>query len=150
LATVFTITKDYTGQVLYGRKNDLEMIPARLQGTRDEAMIPAAEAGMRAIKSKGIELRPPTRAQVRKITERVAALYAGAYHWTAPVMGEVREYAASTGMRQYVRAWINAWDLRRLYDAQAEMVVETVTQSYDEDVDLQSDAPDANEPQIIL
>lgn len=150
LATVFTITKDYTGQVLYGRKNDLETIPARLQGTRDEAMIPAAEAGMRAIKSKCIELRPPTRAQVREIAQRVAALYADAYGWTVPMMDDVREYAASTGMRQYVRTWINAWDLRRLYDVQVDTVVEAVTQSYDEDTDLQSDAPDADEPQIIL
>ncbi|MHB9025112.1 MAG: BREX system ATP-binding domain-containing protein [Armatimonadota bacterium] len=149
LATVFTITKDYTGQVLYGRKNDLEAIPARLPGTRDEGLIAAAEIGMRAIKSKGVELRPPTRAQVQSIHRKVADLYAGAYAWETPDVADVREYAASTGMRQYVRSWINAWDLRRLYDVQAETVVETVTTSYEEDADLQRDAGD-DEPQITL
>ena len=57
LASVFTITHDYTGQVLYGRKNDLEMVPARLKGTRDEDLTGAAEIGMKTIKSKGAELR---------------------------------------------------------------------------------------------
>ncbi|MHB9130079.1 MAG: BREX system ATP-binding domain-containing protein [Armatimonadota bacterium] len=150
MATVFTITKDYTGQVLYGRKNDLEMIPARLQGTRDEELTAAAEIGMRTIKSKGVELRPPTRAQVQEIYRRVAALYTGAYDWQAPDIADVREYAASTGMRQYVRSWINAWDLCRLYQVKAEMVVETVATSYEEDTDLQTEAHDDDEPQIVL
>lgn len=149
LATVFTITRDYTGQVLYGRKNDLEMIPAKLQGTKDEEHAAAAEIGMMAIKSRGLALRPPTQKQVDDIYQRVCRLYADAYGWTPPDMAAVREYAASTGMRQYVRSWINAWDLRRLYDVQAELVVETVAQSYEEDADLQAgEADDA--PQIVL
>ena len=150
LATVFTITKDYTGQVLYGRKNDLEMIPARLQGTRDADLIAAAETGMKAIKSKGAELRPPTRAQIDAISRNVAALYGSAYDWPVPEIGPVREYAASTGIRQYVRSWINAWDLCRLYQVQADTVLETVESSYEEDTDLQHEEPEADEGQITL
>ncbi|MHB0936894.1 MAG: BREX system ATP-binding domain-containing protein [Armatimonadota bacterium] len=149
LATVFTITKDYTGQVLYGRKNDLETIPARLQATRDAEMAAPAEIGMKAIKSRGVELRPPTRAQVEGIYRRVAELYAGAYAWETPDIADVREYTASTGMRQYVRSWINVWDLRRLFQARADLVVETVAPSYEEDADMQT-VVDDEEPSITL
>ncbi|HEY3377945.1 MAG TPA: BREX system ATP-binding domain-containing protein [Armatimonadota bacterium] len=150
LATVFTITRDYTGQVLYGRKNDLEMVPAKLQGTKDEEHAEAAGIGMAAIKNRGLSLRPPTQKQVDEIYQRVRSLYAEAYQWTPPDMASVREYAASTGMRQYVRSWINAWDLRRLYDVNAELVVETVASSYEEDADLQVSEADPDAPQIVL
>ncbi len=137
LAAVFTITKDYTGQVLLGRKNDQANIPARLVGTGDEAIIALAEAGMKAIRGKGINLRSPSRAQVEAVYEQVRALYSQAYDWRAPEISR-REYAASTGMRQYVRSWINAWDLRRLYDHEADVVAEPVAMSYEEDTDMQT------------
>ena len=151
LVSVFTITNDYTGQVLYGRKNDLEMVPARMAGTRDEELLAAADTGMKVIKSKGSELRPPTRAQVDAIQQQVRALYAAAYDWQPPAeIGEAREYAASTGMRQYVRSWINAWDLRRLYRVNADLIVETVVPSYEEDTDLQRETGDGEEGEITL
>lgn len=150
LASVCTITRDYTGQVLYGRKNDLEMVPAKLQGTKDEEHAEAAIVGMNAIKSRGVSLRPPTQQQVEAIYQRVRSLYAEAYQWDTPEMDTVREYATSTGMRQYVRSWINAWDLRRLYDVGAELVVETVAPSYDEDADVQVSEADTDEPRIVL
>lgn len=149
LAAVATITKDYAGQVLYGRKNDIENIPARLEGTRDAGYAPAAEIGMRAIKSKAQELRPPTRDQVHETYQKVRALYAGAYDWNAPEIADAREYSSSTGMRQYVRSWINIWDLRRLYDYQADVVAERATISYEEDRDLQIEAHEDDEEPII-
>ena len=150
LATVFTITRDYTGQVLYGRKNDLELVPVRLRGTKDGEHADAAEIGMMAIKSRGLALRPPTQQQVDDIYQRVRSLYAEAYNWNPPDIASVREYAASTGMRQYVRSWINAWDLRRLYDIAAELVVETVAQSYEEDADLLVSEAEDDTPRIVL
>ena len=53
-------------------------------------------------------------------------------------------------MRQYVRSWINAWDLRRLYDVQAELVHETFVPSYEEDADLQTTELEEDAPQIVL
>jgi hypothetical protein len=79
----------------------------------------------------------------------VADLYAGAYTWETPDIANVREYTASTGMRQYVRSWINVWDLRRLFQEQADLVVETVAPSYEEDADMQSTVDD-EEPSITL
>ena len=154
LATVATITKDYAGQVLYGRKNDIVNIPARMEGTRDAEFIVPAEIGMRAIKSKGIELRSPSRDQVHETYRKVSALYSSAYGWDqggSPTGGEVegmREYSSSTGMRQYVRSWITIWDLRRLYNYQAQMVAEDVAISYGEDPDFQVEKPDEEEPVI--
>jgi hypothetical protein len=148
LASVFTITKDYAGQVLYGRKNDVVNIPARMEGTRDEALAAPAEVGMRAIRNKGIELRPPTRDQLHDTYERVRALYSDAYGWSAGDIEETREYAASTGMRQYVRSWINVWDLRRLYDYDAHVVAERPEISYEEDADMQTETRDEEEPVI--
>lgn len=148
LASVFTITRDYTGQVLYGRKNDLEMIPAKLPGTKDEEHAEAASIGMMAIKSRGVSLRPPSQKQVDDVYQRVRCLYAEAYQWNPPDTTSVREYASSTGMRQYVRSWINAWDLRRLYAVNAELVMETIAPSYDEDPDMQRDDDDT--PRIVL
>jgi len=149
LACVATITKDYAGQVLYGRKNDIENIPARLQGTKDAEFIAAAEVGMRAIKSKAVELRPPTRAHLQEVYRSVRDLYAGAYGWDAPEISGAREYSSSTGMRQYVRSWINIWDLRRLYDYQADVIVEEERISYEEDADFQTAPPEEAEEPII-
>lgn len=149
LAAVATITKDYAGEVLYGRKNDIVNIPARLVGTRDADHIPAAEAGMRTIKSRTIELRPPTRAQVAETHERVRALYRDAYDWEPPGDTDPREYSSSTGMRQYVRSWINVWDLRRLYDYEADVVAERPVLSYNEDSDFQSERPEEADEPII-
>jgi hypothetical protein len=149
LACVATITKDYAGEVLYGRKNDIVNIPARLQGTKDAEQIAAAEAGMRAIKSKTIELRSPTRAQVAETHERVRALYRDAYGWEPPESGAAREYSSSTGMRQYVRSWINVWDLRRLYNYEADLVAEKPALSYNEDADFQIERIEAADEPII-
>jgi hypothetical protein len=149
LATVATITKDYAGQVLYGRKNDIVNIPARMDGTRDAEFIAPAEIGMRAIKSKGIELRSPTRDQVHEIYRKVSALYSEAYGWNASEIAGAREYSSSTGMRQYVRSWITIWDLRRLYNYQAEMIAEELPISYGEDPDFQVEKRDDEEEPVI-
>ena len=52
-------------------------------------------------------------------------------------------------MRQYVRSWINIWDLRRLYNYEAEVIVREERFSYDEDPDLQAETSRADEEPII-
>lgn len=138
LATVFTITKDYSGQVLNGRKNDIVNVPAKMEGTREDAYVVPAQLGMNAIQRQGIDLRPPNKEDVEAIYEKVRLLYSQVYDWPAPDLENRREYSLSTGLRQYLRLWINTWDLRRLYDYEADTVIETMELSYDEDIDLQS------------
>lgn len=87
LATVFTITRDFTGLVLHGKKDDLNSIPNRLVGTRDEPYIAAARIGMNALLKRGIDMRAPTREQVREIYRKVREMYSSAYDWPAPEQG---------------------------------------------------------------
>lgn len=152
LATAFTITKDYSGQVLRGRKNDLVNVPAKMQGGKEDAYVTPAQLGMKAIQRQGIDLRPPTREQVQEIYEKTRKLYSEAYDWPAPDLENRGEYSLSTGLRQYLRLWINTWDLRRLYDYEADTITETMQVSYDEDTDLQSEQEAANgdEPFVTL
>src|SRR5207247_502173 len=103
----------------------------------------------RTITTKAVELRPPTRDQVHGTYSRVRALYSDAYGWSAPEIQDAREYSSSTGMRQYVRSWINTWDLRRLYDYEAEVIVEKESISYEEDVDLQVENHEEEEAPVI-
>ncbi len=144
-----TITKDYAGQVLYGRKNDMTTIPVKMENTRDEGLAGAAVAGMRLIERGGTDLRPLGKEAIERLFEQARELYSQVYDWAAPPLPNRREYSSSTSMRQHLRWWINAWDLMRLYGHEGETIVETVSVSYDEDSDLQMESPDG-EPRIVL
>ena len=52
-------------------------------------------------------------------------------------------------MRQYVRSWITVWDLRRLYNYEADLVAENVAISYGEDPDFQIEKRDEDEEPVI-
>lgn len=84
VACAATITKDYAGQVLYGRKNDMVNVPAKMEHTRDEALAAPAVAGMRFIERGGTDLRPPGKDAVDQLFERARELYSEAYEWAAP------------------------------------------------------------------
>ncbi len=153
LATVFTLTKDYTGQVLRGRKNDIVNVSARMDGTRDEAYVLPAEVGMRTIEGRGykpLDLRPLTPEQVMDTYATVRGLHSLAYNWQAPEIDDHREYSMSTSMRQYIRSWITVWDLRRLYGYDANVIADTITPTYDEDVDLQQETPEEDDEPVIM
>lgn len=145
IAGVFAITDDYAGQVLRSGKNDICTIPSKVRGTIDEDLGSDALAGMDAIENRSLQLGKPTAGQVLETYEKVRSAYSEAYTWAAPTIENKREHLESNSMRQYVRSWINTWDLRRLYDYQAQTTLENVTMSYEEDTDLQEDAPDIEE-----
>jgi hypothetical protein len=149
LACAATITKDYAGQVLYGRKNDMATVPAKMESSKDEALAAAAVAGMRFIERGGTDLRPLAKETVDQLFEQARELYSAAYEWPAPPLPNRREYSASTSMRQHLRWWINAWDLLRLYGHHGEPIVESVAVSYEEDTDLQTESTEP-EPRIVL
>jgi hypothetical protein len=49
-------------------------------------------------------------------------------------------------MREYVRGWITEWDLRRLYpEAQLDIEILDVRQTYEEDQELESPVTDEAE-----
>ena len=145
LAAVFAITDDYAGQVLRAGKNDVCNVPEKIRGMKDDSISGDAVIGMDAIENKSLQLKKPTAGQVLETYAKVRQAYSQAYAWDAPSIDNKREHLESNSMRQYVRSWINTWDLRRLYDYQAQTTLENVTMSYEEDADLQEDAPDMEE-----
>lgn len=150
LVSIFTITGLIEAAVLSSTiRNDLANIPARLQGTKEEPLVAAAEKGMEVIERKGVDLRPPTREQVDEMYQKVRLLYSNAYDWTAPEIENRREWLGSDSIRRHIRIWINTWDFLRLYDEEPDLVTEEVSMSYEEDEDMQKEAPD-DEPTVTL
>jgi len=154
IATVATITKDFAATVLRGsRKNDLQNIPSKLRGSRDEPYLLDAESGMRRIDSGRIELLAAPKERVALVYNKVRDLYRGAYgEADLPDVFGTREYASSRRMREYVRSWINAWDLHRLYGYEsnpADTIFEEVKQNLDEDEDMQNE-PDDDGPMTVF
>ena len=142
LGAVLATVEDFEAQVLVG-KNDIELIPSRLRakGTVDaEILAGAAEAGMRVIERQQIPVQPPDRDALDRTYTALKALHAAAHNWAPPDV-EGLERLPSNRMRQYVRAWINEWDLRRLDpEYQPQTTVAEVRVDYREDVELEGNA----------
>jgi hypothetical protein len=59
-------------------------------------------------------LKGPDRTRLEGVHQDVRVLYGQVYGWDPPQV-EVGERLSTTRIRQYVRRWINEWDLLRLY-----------------------------------
>ena len=115
LITVAAITDDFETAVLSG-KNDRESLPRRLRDKQTEEyaeMAALAEVGMRHIERDLLPLVPPDQAELERAYRTLRQLHGGAYGWEPPDVPGLEQLGA-TRMRQYVRAWINEWDLVRL------------------------------------
>lgn len=146
LAAVLAMTDDYEAAVISGRR-DGEVVPARLQakGTPEaERLAAAATLGMRVIDREMQLLTPPDAEELRTAYERLKALHGEVFGWNPPdVVG--LERLGATRMRQYVRAWINEWDLRRL-DQQYRPVIEVADVAADYREDPHLERADASAP----
>lgn len=115
VCAVLATVDDFEAQVLVG-KNDSELLPKRLRakGTdEDELLAGQAEAGMRIIERDQLALQPPGREELDRTYAQLKRIHSEAYGWDPPDVPGI-ERLPSNRMRQYVRAWINEWDLRRL------------------------------------
>lgn len=115
LCAVLTTVDDFEAQVLVG-KNDVDLIPKRLrmkETAEDDLMAAQAEAGMRVIERDQLRLQPPDRDELDRTYTKLKEIHGLAFGWDPPDV-EGLERLPSNRMRQYVRAWINEWDLRRL------------------------------------
>jgi hypothetical protein len=141
LAAVFAITSDFATAVLQGR-NDEETIPSRLRATGlagDQLLASRAQRGMRLIARDVARLRGPTRPAIAQAREQVRALHAEAYGWDPPPLAPDQRLT-TTSMRQYIRRWINEWDLKRLYPGER-----VETQFAELEIDL-SESPELETP----
>ena len=68
---------------------------------------------------------------------KLKEIHGTAYDWAAPEIP--RERGRSTqSMREYVRGWINEWDLRRLDPSyEPEIEIDHVSTDYSEDPELE-------------
>lgn len=138
LLGVLSITDDFEAAVLSG-KNDLEMVPARLrdrQSAEYDLLADQAQAGMRVIDREALSLVPPDEAELERTYGRLKEIHGEAFGWDPPDVAGLERLGA-TRMRQYVRAWINEWDLVRLDPSFVpETEVAEIASDYTEDPDL--------------
>ncbi|MGH3566975.1 MAG: BREX system ATP-binding domain-containing protein [Pseudonocardia sp.] len=143
LVTVLAMTDDFEAAVL-SAKNDREVVPTKLRARQTsewEDIATRAETAMRLIERDMMLLRPPDEAELDYAYQRLKALHSQAFSWSAPDVPGLERLGA-TRMRQYVRAWINEWDLVRLDPAfRPRTEVAPVTFSYAEQPDLEVDEP---------
>ena len=115
LATVLAMTDDFDAAVLTA-KNDREVVPAKLrakQSTEWDEIATRAETAMGLIERDMLLLTAPDARELDYAYQRLKALHSDAFGWNAPDVTGL-ERLGTTRMRQYVRAWINEWDLVRL------------------------------------
>ena len=115
LITVAAMTDDFEAAVLAG-KNDRASLPDWLRDKHTaeyDEIAHLAEVGMRHIERDLLALVPPDETELDRAYQTLRRLHGDAYDWDPPdVVG--LERLGATRMRQYVRAWINEWDLVRL------------------------------------
>ena len=140
IAAVLAMTDDFEAAVVTGR-HDRELVPERLRAKQTpEAAALAAEAaqGMRIIDREMQLLTPPDEAELGQAYSRLKERHGEVFGWLPPDVGGLERLGA-TRMRQYVRTWINEWDLVRLdpsYRPETEMA--EVSSDYREDPDLET------------
>jgi len=88
-----------------------------------------------------VPLVAPDEAELNGAYATLRRLHGAAYDWAPPDIAGLERLGA-TRMRQYVRAWINEWDLVRLDPAYRPTTeVLDVTGDYREVSELDDDAP---------
>ena len=135
LLAVLAMTDDFEAAVLTG-KDDLVQIPAKLRAKQSpewDETAALAEAGMRHIEHDMVLLEPPDDDDLDRAYAALRQLHADAFGWSPPDVAGLERLGA-TRMRQYVRAWINEWDLIRLDpDFRPESLAAEVASDYRED-----------------
>lgn len=144
IAAVFAMTDDFEAAVITGR-NDRETVPAKLRAKdtpEAAALAAAAELGMRIIDRETHLVTPPDEAELKQAYERLREMHGRAFDWQPPDVSGLERLGA-TRMRQYVRAWINEWDLVRLYPGyRPEIDIIDVPTDYREDPALELSEPE--------
>jgi hypothetical protein len=144
VAVTFAITTDFDAAVLQDR-NDVEIVPGKLRasGTDADAKLASqAEVGMRVIAREPIRLRGPDRTMLEQTREELRILHARAFNWDPPELA-AGEVLSTTRIRQYVRRWINEWDLLRLFPG---YTPQTVIADMPVDYSLQPELETRDEP----
>ena len=140
IAAVLAMTDDFEAAVISGR-NDRELVPEKLRAkqTPEATELAAAAAqGMRIIDREMQLLTPPDEAELSRTYAMLKELHGEVFGWLPPDVGGLERLGA-TRMRQYIRTWINEWDLLRLDPSyRPETDVVDISSDYREDPDLET------------
>lgn len=138
LIAVLTTVDDFEGEVLAG-KDDYNQLPERLLAKEKieyTQLASDARAGMNILAKNQVALHPPDNAELDATYEAIRKIHAEAFGWDPPEIAGL-ERLPSNRMRQYVRAWINEWDLIHLYPSYSpDTIVIPVEIDYGEDRDV--------------
>jgi hypothetical protein len=147
LAAVLAMTDDFEAAVVTG-KRDKDTIPAKLRAsTAADCADLATDAvlGMRIIDREMTLLTPPDAVELDRTYQQLKQVHGAAFGWSPPEV-EGLERLGATRMRQYIRAWINEWDLVRLDSGfRPQTIAVDVESDYREDTDLEGGAVDESE-----
>ena len=147
LAAVLAMTDDFEAAVVTGKK-DKDTIPAKLRASAapDSADLAAdAMLGMRIIDREMTLLTPPDAVELDRTYQQLKQVHGAAFGWNPPEV-EGLERLGATRMRQYIRAWINEWDLVRLDSGfRPQTIAVDVASDYREDADLEGGGVDESE-----
>jgi hypothetical protein len=139
IAAVLAMTDDFEAAVITGKK-DRENVPLKLRERQMPEAIELsnrAQAGMRIVDREMTLLTPPDSAELDRAYSRVKELHGSAFGWNPPDIAGLERLGA-TRMRQYIRAWINEWDLVRLDPAfRPSTQTVPIDTNYREDTDLE-------------
>ncbi|MHC9538116.1 MAG: BREX system ATP-binding domain-containing protein [Vulcanimicrobiota bacterium] len=136
LITVGAITSDFEREVLVD-KGDLDSMPLFIEARNVDPS--SVLCGMPLIQNAEL-LVAHDEALLKRAYISLKHLHSRAYKWEAP---EVLwpEVLGATPMRTFVRAWINAWDVRRIYNVDADQdgyEISSVNEDYMESSALES------------
>ncbi len=140
IAGIVALTDDFQSVVLDGKQDSHKIEElAQSEEVKDAGNLALmALNGIRLIELYSEALIRPYEPMVDALYESIRELHGSAYSWSPPPVSAV-EKLSSTRMREYVRGWITEWDLRRLYpEAQLDIEIVDVVQTYEEDRELES------------
>jgi hypothetical protein len=135
VVTVAAITDDFTSEVI-GKRRDDEQVPLKLASKNERKAAVRARLGIEMLERKQVSLQTPNPASLEASLNKIRGLYSAAYGWNA-ARAEVGEITAAKSMRQYIKSWITAWDLERLYNSRPGIETRDIAPDYEENKDME-------------
>ncbi|MGH7190109.1 MAG: BREX system ATP-binding domain-containing protein [Acetobacteraceae bacterium] len=142
LVTIAAITEDFSA-AMFDNKGDDEKIAPLLEQRGLARQAALAERAIARLKREDYRLSSPDERHLRQALHKIRALYEDAYGWQ-PSLPELAPPQATRFMRQYVKSWIIAWDLDRLYAEKPPISIERFDPDYTESSGLEQ-SPDRDE-----
>ncbi|MCC6920869.1 MAG: DUF2791 family P-loop domain-containing protein [Alphaproteobacteria bacterium] len=137
IVAVAAFTDDFKDRVIVDKRDD-EAVPAKLYAKNEREAASAATTMIRFLETgtNMRALRQPDATMLKESLDKTRALYTQAYAWSPPPT-DIGEMSSTGRMRQYIKSWITAWDLQRLYDQVSSIEVSAIASDYSESADIE-------------